>query len=134
MSLTAAILKWLGITPIRAMIVVSRDAFIDWSWTSKPLFKSGIYFRAKQTVTPLHNASLAAQQDKSFGASQGVLHAPGVWWEGEEVFESMIYSDYHDMAVSLLIFPNELAYTPHWLRDPDEEPALIDVATKFDNR
>jgi len=42
-SITAAILKWLGITDKRAMIVVSKDGFIDWAWGSKRLFKSGIY-------------------------------------------------------------------------------------------
>ena len=31
-SITAAILKWLGITDKRAMIVVSKDGFIDWAW------------------------------------------------------------------------------------------------------
>jgi IrrE N-terminal-like domain len=38
-SLTAAILKWLGITDKRAMIVVSKDGFIDWAWGSKRLFR-----------------------------------------------------------------------------------------------
>ncbi|MFA5989923.1 MAG: hypothetical protein WC803_10005 [Sphingomonas sp.] len=130
-SLTAAILKWLEITPVRAMIVVSRDGFIDWSWTSKPLFRDSIFFRAKQTTTPLPDASLASRPDTSPVAVQGVLHPPGVWWEGEEVFESVIYSEYHGMAVSLLIFPNEPAYTPPWLREADEEPMLVDIAEKF---
>src|ERR1700730_5628356 len=30
--ITAAILKWLGNTDKRAMIVVSKDGFIDWAW------------------------------------------------------------------------------------------------------
>lgn len=133
-SLTAAILKWLEITPVRAMIVVSRDGFIDWSWSSKPLLKSSIFFRPRQTVTPLPDASLAALQVTSVAADQGVLHRSGVWWPGEEVFESVIYSEYHDMAVSLLIFPNEPAYTPPWLREEDEGTALVDVVTKFVGR
>lgn len=130
-SLTASILKWLEHTPVRAMIVVSRDGFIDWSWASKPLLRSNIFFRAKQTTTPLPIASLAARQDTSITAEEGILHPPGIWWEGEEVFESVVYSEYHDMAVSLLIFPNEPAYTPPWLREAEDEPALVDVATKF---
>jgi IrrE N-terminal-like domain len=39
-STTAAILKWLEITDRRAMIVISRDGFIDWSWSSEPLLRT----------------------------------------------------------------------------------------------
>jgi hypothetical protein len=52
-SITAAILKWLGINYKRAIIVVSKDGFIDWAWGSKRLFKSGIYYRARQETVPL---------------------------------------------------------------------------------
>jgi hypothetical protein len=106
-SLTAAILKWLETTSSRAMIVVSRDGFIDWSWSSKPLLKSGVYFKAKQTVTPLPDGSLAAKQDTSEDAMSGKLLPKGVWSLREDVLESVIYSEYHDMAISLLIYPND---------------------------
>jgi hypothetical protein len=43
-SLTAVILKWLQTTTKRAMIVISRDGFIDWSRSSDPLYKSGVFF------------------------------------------------------------------------------------------
>src|SRR5580704_16031407 len=58
-SIRAAILKWLGITDKRAMIVVSKDGFIDWAWGSERLFKSGIFYRARQEM-PLPELSLAA--------------------------------------------------------------------------
>lgn len=45
-SLTAAILKWMTITKKRAMIVVGKDGFIDWAWSSEPLIKSGIFYLA----------------------------------------------------------------------------------------
>ena len=52
-SLTAAILKWMTITDKRAMIVVGKEGFIDWAWSSEPLLKSGIFYAARQTVIEL---------------------------------------------------------------------------------
>lgn len=104
-SLTAVVLNWLKNTKRRAMLVVSKDGFIDWSWGSGPLFSSGVYFKAKQVTTPIPDRSLAA-----LGLASGVFeiqHSAGVWSRGEPVFESVIYSEYHDMTLSLLIYPSE---------------------------
>ena len=73
------ILKWLGITDKRAMIVVSRDGFIDWAWGSKRRFKSSIYYRARQETMPLPELSLAARRDPSIDAEIGFVHPKGVW-------------------------------------------------------
>lgn len=102
-SLTAAVLNWLKITKSRAMIVVSRDGFIDWSWGSPPLVASGVYFRAKTVTTPVPDLSLAA-----LGPSTGtveVQHPVGVWSRNEPVFESVVIAEHHDMTISLLIYP-----------------------------
>lgn len=117
-SHTAAILKWLEITPLRAMIVVSRDGFIDWSRSSAPLLKSGVYFKARQIVTPLPEQSLAALQDTSPEALTGKMLAKGIWAQREAVSESVIHSEYHDMAISLLIYPNEAPN--RWADDAEE--------------
>lgn len=104
-SLTAAILKWLQITDSRAMIVVSKDGFIDWSRSSEPLFKSGVFYKAKQIVIPVPDDSLAGKQDVSDEAQTGKMLGPGIWSKVENVYESVIFSEYHGMAISLLIFP-----------------------------
>ena len=104
-SLTAVVLNWLKNTQRRAMLVVSKDGFIDWSWCSGPLFSSGVYFKAKQVTIPVPDCSLAA-----LGPDNGtfeILHPAGVWSQGEPVFESVIFSEYHDMTLSLLIYPSE---------------------------
>lgn len=106
-SLTAVILKWLEITPRRAMIVVSKDGFIDWSWSSEPLLKSGVFFRARQAVTPLPDRSLAAGKVTIPSPEIGTILPENVWAEKEAVYESVIFSEYHGMAISLLIYPNE---------------------------
>jgi hypothetical protein len=125
-SLTAVVLNWLKMTDRRAMLVVSKDGFIDWSWGSQPLFKSGVFFRAKQVTIPVPARSLAG-----LGPNEGFseIQLPrGVWNEREPVFESVVFSEYHDMTLSLLIFPST---TPsHWT-DRDTEPELLDTFDKF---
>lgn len=121
-SLTAVILKWLSFTSRRAMIVVSRDGFIDWSWSSKSLLKSGVYFKARQVTVPLPASSLAALQDTSADALMGKTLGEGVWAKDEPVMESVIHSEYHGMAISLLVYPDEPPPFRPWARDHDEEP------------
>ncbi|WP_417611269.1 ImmA/IrrE family metallo-endopeptidase [Parasphingorhabdus sp.] len=104
-STTATILKWLEITTKRAMVVVSKDGFIDWSWSSKPLLKSGVYFRAKQETIPIPDKSLAAKGPSEISID-GEWLPEGVWADQEEVFETALFSDFHNQTISLLIYPN----------------------------
>ena len=123
-SITAAILKWLGITDKRAMIVVSKDGFIDWSWGSKRLFKSGIYYRARQETVPLPELSLAARRDPSIDAEIGFVHPKGVWVGNEEVNEMTVFAGKSDMAITLLLYPNNGANYLRLMPDCDEEDTL----------
>lgn len=126
-SLTAAILKWLEITPKRAMIVVSRDGFIDWSWSSKPLFKSGVFFKARQSVISLPDGSLAAASVATPNAGIGKILAAGVWAEREDVYESAIFSEYHDMVISLLVYPNDVLTREVKLLTEFDDPEPLDA-------
>ena len=125
-SVTAAILKWLDHTPKRAMIVISKDGFIDWSWSSKPLLKSGVFFRARQTTIPLPEESLAGKQDTSEEAETGKMLPEGVWSKREPVFESVLHSEYHEMTISLLIFPNEAPWPSTWATDTDDDDSMLE--------
>lgn len=90
-SITAAVLNWLKNTKSRAMIVVSRDGFIDWSWGSPALLASGVYFKAKTVTTPVPDVSLAA-----LGPANGltaVQHPAGVWNRSETVHESVLFAE-----------------------------------------
>lgn len=127
-SLTATILKWLGMTHKRAMIVVGKEGFIDWAWSSEPLIKSGIFYRARQEVTPLPDASLAAKQDMLIDNRTGTLHSKGVWLGQEEVREMTIFSDQNRMSISLLLYPDDAP--GKWDRDFDE-PSEHDTYDQF---
>lgn len=104
-SITAAVLRWLEITPKRAMIVVSRDGNVDWAWSSKPLLRSGVYLKPKQRIEPVPVNSVAASANTD-GFHQSVDLPAGVWSVREEVQESALFSEYHDQIISLIIYPN----------------------------
>lgn len=125
-SLTAAVLKWLEMTDRRAMIVVSNNGFIDWSWSSKPLFRSGVFYRARKEVIPVPETSLAALGQTA--PVREIQHPPGVW-NSEPVFESAIFSEYHDMVLSLLIYPADGPRREY--RSDDGEPELLDTFEAF---
>src|SRR5580704_3188812 len=99
------VIAWIAIK--RAMIVVSKDGFIDWAWGSKRLFKSGIYYRARQETVPLPELSLAARRDPSIDAEIGFVHPKGVWVGNEDVNEMTVFAGKSDLAITLLLYPND---------------------------
>jgi len=127
-SLSAAILKWLNITEKRAMIVIGKEGFIDWAWSSGPLLKSGVFYRARQDVVELPSASLAARRDAAIDNIAGMTHPKGVWPNNEEVQEMMVLSRDGEITTSLLIYPDDppLRFSPE-----EEEPELMDTYSKF---
>jgi hypothetical protein len=128
-SLTAAILKWMTITDKRAMIVVGKEGFIDWAWSSEPLLKSGVFYRARQEVTELPPASLAAQEVDQDTGRHGHHHPAGVWAGTEPVREMTVFSPGNEMSISLLLYPD--CGPSRWeMAELEEEPTL-DTFDKF---
>lgn len=128
-SLTAAILKWMTITDKRAMIVVGKEGFIDWAWSSEPLLKSGIFYRARQIVTELPAASLAAREADWDTGRHGVEHPAGVWLGNEPVREMTVFSPGNEMSISLLLYPDQAP--SRWEMAELEEEATVDTFDKF---
>lgn len=128
-SLTAAMLKWMTITDKRAMIVVGKEGFIDWAWSSEPLLKSGVFYRARQVVTELPPASLAAQEVDWDTGRHGHHHPAGVWAGSEPVREMTVFSPGNEMSISLLLYPDRAP--SRWeMAELEEEPTL-DTFDKF---
>ncbi len=117
----AAILKWLGITDKRAMIVVSKDGFIDWAWGSKRLFKSGVFIALVRKL--YHCRSFLSPLDEilSIDAEIGFVHPQGVWVGNEEVHEMTVFAGKSDMTITLLLYPNDGAIYVRGIPDSDEE-------------
>ena len=127
-SLTAAILKWLTFTTTRAMLVVGKDGFVDWVWSSESLRKSGVYLQPKKQLIELPAQSLAVKNDADFDNQLGVTHEPGVWPFKEEVREMTVHADSYDMTITLLIFPK---HAPSRWEQDEEEPESFDSYDNF---
>jgi hypothetical protein len=107
-SLTAAILRWLEITEVKAVLIISRSGFMKWAWSSKPAFNSGAFFRTKQNTIPIPPNSLAAND--SIRQERKGVSIPGRTWfrhaeEAMTIKEMKILSDNFDYVITLLILP-----------------------------
>lgn len=78
-SLTAAILKWLQYTDEKAVLVISKDGFINWAWSSESAAKAGAFFRTRNSVIPVPDSSIAAKSEISHDRT-GTLIPASVWF------------------------------------------------------
>lgn len=108
-SLETACLKWIEVTPQRAMIVRGIEGFIDWTRSSTALLKSGVFYRAKQKTIRLPEKALASGHNSlglsSFGTA---THPPGVWIGDEEVRELTKFSHFDETTLTILLYPNDV--------------------------
>lgn len=129
-SLTAAILKWLSFTTERAMLVVGKDGFVDWVWSSDSLRKSGVYLQPKKHTIELPEKSLAVRNDADFDNLAGTVHEARVWPFNESVHEMTVHADTYDMTITLLLFSKDAPV--RWTQD-EEEPETYDSYDNFVN-
>jgi hypothetical protein len=106
-SLVAAILRWLSYTTKRAVLLVSRDGFIEWARSSDPALKTGAYFKTSGTPIEVPDRSLAAQQDLLLGGSGSVGHEGDVWF-AEPVREMSVYAEQYEFGLSLLLLEDDV--------------------------
>jgi hypothetical protein len=85
-------------------------------------------------VIALPEGSLAGRQDSSEQASKGEMLKAGIWASDEDVFESTIHSDYHDMAISLLIYPKDPPFRVGWIAPEHDDPDVPDTFDRMQNR
>lgn len=108
-SMTAAILRWLEITDVKAVLIISRSGFMKWAWSSKSAFKAGAFFKTRQNTIPIPNDSIAAN-DSIRNERKGVIIPGKTWFKHAESFmtlkEMKILSDNFDYVITLLILPS----------------------------
>jgi IrrE N-terminal-like domain len=61
-SMTAAALRWIQQTPQSAVLVLSRDGFMDWSVSSEKARANGAFFRTRNRVVALPHQSIAVAE------------------------------------------------------------------------
>ena len=102
-SLTAAALRWLSYTKRRAVLVLSRDGYILWAWSSKAAYRTGAFFKtADRPPRPIPPMSLAAGGRSGEASSAVSAFEEGIWFESEPCTELVLFSDRYDFTISLL--------------------------------
>lgn len=102
-SFTATALKWLELTDEAAMLVVARDEFVSWSYTSALASKKGAWLPAGTPVpeSAIDRMKMAATSSNNLGCRV----AAGTWHPSLEAEESVIVSDQFDLMIFLVRYP-----------------------------
>lgn len=123
-SLTAATLKWLECTDAKAVLVVHRDGFIDWAWSSKPAMRAGAFFKTRGRVIAIPDASLA-MNDTVQRERAGIEVAARVWFphapSDMSLREMKIRADQYDFVLTLLVLPRGADVWPPRATEEDSE-------------
>lgn len=101
-SLIATVLRWLGYTKKRAILVVSRDGFILWTRSSEPALMTGAYFKTSQGPIEIPATALPLNPQKLVDGRGKMEHPRGVWLR-EPALEMTILAEQCDFSLSLLL-------------------------------
>lgn len=119
-SLTAAILKWLEHTGDSAVLVVSRDGFINWSTASERAMKAGAFFRTRNNTIPIPDESIAANANIVHDR-RGTEIPAKIWFQHAHpnmtLREMKLYSEQYDCIFTVLKLPCSSAVWPPWKND-----------------
>jgi hypothetical protein len=129
-SLIATVLRWLGYTDKRAVIVVSRDGFILWARSSDLALRTGAFFRTTAGPIEIPAASLPVKQDLLINGRASIDHGAGVWFR-EPVREMTVFAEHYDFSISLLLLEDA---TPFREFDADPESDTYDKMVPEDRR
>lgn len=122
-SLIASVLRWIGYTEKRAILVLSRDGFVLWARSSKRAFRSGAYIKTSGAPVELPKMSAAQAGASASTERRGIKLPPSVWFN-EDSREMVVRSEQYDFTISLVLLPN---HGPNrWdEEEPPEEDAFI---------
>lgn len=116
-SLTAAILKWLQYTDEKAVLVMSRDGFMNWAWSSEPASKAGAFFRTRSNVIPVPDGSLAANV-KIKDDRAGTQIPASIWFPHASADASLremkIHAEQYGAVLTLLHLPRSVNVWAPW--------------------
>lgn len=116
-SLTAVILKWLEHTEENAVLIVSRDGFIDWSKASTRAMQAGAFFKTKNNTIPVPNASVAANTSVVHDRL-GVEIPAQIWFPHAHpdmsLLEMKLYSEQYDCIFTILKLPRYATVWEPW--------------------
>ncbi|QJC81546.1 ImmA/IrrE family metallo-endopeptidase [Pseudomonas umsongensis] len=107
-SLTAAVLKWIQYTEENAVLVLSRDGYMQWSFSSRQAARAGAFFRTRKQTVAVPAGSIAVAPGVKH-ERRGIEVPAKVWFPhadaGMSVREMKVSSDQFDYVLSLLYLP-----------------------------
>lgn len=116
-SLTAAILKWLEHTDENAVLVVSRDGFIDWSKASARAMKAGAFFKTRNNTIPVPDASVASNTD-IIHDRHGIETPARIWFphahQSMVLREMKLHSEQYNCVFTILKLPRSATVWEPW--------------------
>ena len=115
-SLTAASLRWIRSTDQSAILVLSRDGFMDWSVSSDKARSNGAFFKTKGRAVELPEGSIAADETVEF-CRAGERKSLKTWFEHAHsdavVRETKLVCDNYDYTLSMLhLSPGDKVWAP----------------------
>lgn len=121
-SLIAAVLRWLGYTRKRAILVVSRDGYILWARSSEPAWRTGAFFKTSAGPVEIPAAALPSRPELLIDGRGSIDHPSGVWLR-EPTRETTVFAEYYDFSLSLLLLDDG---RPAYSEEAEPEPDLYD--------
>ena len=104
-SLTAVILKWLEFTSETALLVVSREDHVLWSFSSKKAFKRNIYFPCGSPLSNIVVEFINNHLKRKTINNLTVRLKAGAWHPTLDSEMSAIFSDQFEIDIFLVRFP-----------------------------
>lgn len=121
-SLVAAVLRWLGYTRKRAILVVSREGYILWARSSEPAWRTGAFFKTSAGPVEIPASALPSRPELLIDGRGSVDHGSGVWLR-EPAREMTIFAEHYDYSLSLLLLDDG---RPAYFQDEETEPDTYD--------
>ncbi|MBX9753724.1 MAG: ImmA/IrrE family metallo-endopeptidase [Pseudomonadaceae bacterium] len=114
-SLTAAALKWIKCTEESAVLILSRDGFMKWAFSSAAARRNGAFFRTRQEIVKIPTDSLAACSTVT-QERKGVELPASLWFPHADrnafVREMKIQSEQYEYVITLLCLPRTASVWP----------------------
>lgn len=129
-SLVAAVLRWLGYTRKRAILVVSREGYILWARSSEPAWRTGAFFKTSAGPVEIPAAALPSRPELLIDGRGSVDHGSGVWLR-EPAREMTIFAEQYDYSLSLLLLDDG---RPAYFQDEEAEPDTYDKFVPTERR
>lgn len=121
-SLTAAALKWIKCTEESAVLILSRDGFMKWAFSSAAARRNGVFFRTRKEVVKIPTGSLAACSTVT-QERKGIELPASLWFPHADrnacVREMKIQSEQYEYVITLLCLPRTASVWPPFAQRKD---------------